>query len=102
MIPENIQISKLSNGLTLITVSEPWKQGIYCYTYVKVGACDEQLERDKGICHFIEHMVFRGTEDYTEEQIEKMITGRGGYYNAATSYSYTRYHLWTQKQYLND
>jgi len=102
MIPDNVQISTLSNGLTFITINQPWNQGIYCHAYVKVGSCDEQLVRDKGICHFIEHMVFRGTENYTEEQINKMITGRGGYFNGATSYSYTQYDMWTQREYFGD
>lgn len=102
MIPDNVQISTLANGLTLITINQPWNQGIYCYAYIKVGSCDEQLQRDKGICHFIEHMAFRGTENYTEEQINKMITGRGGYFNGSTSYSYTQYDMWTQKKYFSD
>ena len=102
MIADNAQISTLSNGLTLINIKQPWNKGIYCHAYVKVGSCDEQLDGDKGICHFIEHMVFRGTADYTKEEIEKMTTGRGGYYNAATSCSYTKYQMWTQKQFLPD
>lgn len=102
MIPENVQFSTLSNGLKLITINQPWHQGIHCYAYVNVGSCDEQLEGDKGICHFIEHMVFRGTIDYTKAKIDKMITGRGGYYNGSTSYSYTKYNMWTQKQFFQD
>lgn len=102
MIPENIQISKLANGLNLLTINQPWKNGIYCYAYIKVGSCDEQLERDKGICHFIEHMVFRGTEDYTEDEITQMITGRGGYFNGGTSYSYTQYNMWSQNEHFGD
>lgn len=102
MIPENVQISKLANGLTFITIDQPWNKGIYCYALVKVGSGDEQLERDKGICHFLEHMVFRGTEDYTKDEMNKIISGRGGYFNAATSISYTSYNMWTQIEYLDD
>ena len=102
MIPENIQISKLANGLTFITIDQPWNKGIYCYSLVKVGSGDEQLERDKGICHFLEHMVFRGTEEYTKDDMNKMIPGRGGYFNAATSISYTAYNMWSQIEYLED
>lgn len=102
MIPENVNISTLSNGLTLVTVDQPWKEGIYCSVYVKVGSCDEQLERDKGICHFIEHIILKETEDYTEEQIEKMITGRGGYFNASTSQDDTNYVFWTQPDFFED
>jgi len=102
MIPENVQISTLSNGLTLINVRQPWHSGIHCNAIVKVGSCDEQLERDKGICHFIEHMMFRGSEDYTEENITKMINGKGGFYNAATSYIYTNYYIWTQQKYFGE
>lgn len=102
MIPENVNISTLSNGLTLVTVDQPWKEGIYCNVYVKVGSCDEQLERDKGICHFIEHIILKETEDYTEEQIEKLITGRGGYFNGCTSSIYTKYIFWTQTDFFED
>lgn len=102
MIPENVQISKLANGLTLITIDQPWSKGIYCYSLVKVGSCDEQLEKDKGICHLLEHMVFRGTENYTKDQINQLIVGRGGTINAETSEAYTLYHMWSQVEFLED
>lgn len=102
MVPDNVQISKLSNGLTLIAIDQPWNQGIYCDAFIRVGSCDEQLAKDKGICHFIEHSVFRGTEDYSEEQIRELTIGRGGYCNAATSYEYTRYAMWTQPKFFTD
>ena len=100
MVPNNISISTLSNGLKLITIDQPWNEGVYCYAFVKVGSCDEQLEVDKGICHFLEHLVFRGTEEYTEEQITKLTTGKGGFINAATSYLSTLFQTWAQPEFL--
>ena len=102
MTNEGVQFFTLDNGLSLVIVNDPRVHGVYCRVDVQVGSCDEQLDRDRGICHMLEHMVWRGTKDYDEDQIIRLISGNGGSSNAMTGHHYTGYHGWTRKDHLGD
>ena len=52
--------------------------------WIKKGARSEPL-RVKGIAHFLEHLVFKGTKNYSHKEIKQEIEGRGGQLNAFTS-----------------
>lgn len=81
----------LPNGVRV--VSEPFDSvqsvavGIWCHT----GSRMEQNEQ-AGISHLIEHMLFKGTERRSAEQIAQEIEGRGGHLNAFTSKESTCYY----------
>jgi len=102
MTNDGVQFFTLDNGLSLITIHDPRIHGVYCSVDVQVGSCDEQLDRDRGICHLLEHMVWRGTKDYDEDQIIRMISGNGGFWNALTDHHLTRYYGWTMTQHLGE
>jgi len=59
--------------------------------FLRVGSRFEQ-KRLKGIAHFLEHMVFKGSESYSHRKIKQEIEGRGGLLNAFTSQELTAYH----------
>lgn len=102
MTNEGVQFFTLDNGLSLIAIHDPSVHGVYCSVDVQVGSCDEQLDRDRGICHILEHMVWRGTKDYDEDQIIRMISGNGGTSNACTGRHFTSYSGWTRSKHLGD
>jgi predicted Zn-dependent peptidase len=59
--------------------------------YIKVGSRYEE-KSEAGVSHFIEHMLFKGCQDWpTALDIAKEIEGRGGYLNASTSHEFTTY-----------
>ncbi|HEY54412.1 MAG TPA: insulinase family protein, partial [Caldilineae bacterium] len=59
--------------------------------YIKVGSRYEETS-EAGVSHFIEHMLFKGCQDWpTSLDIAKEIEGRGGYLNASTSHEFTTY-----------
>ncbi len=60
--------------------------------WVKVGSADERDE-EAGMCHFIEHMLFKGTEKRKVREAAKEIESLGGIINAYTSYDQTVYHI---------
>lgn len=91
---DSIEVAELSNHLTMITVRQPWARTIHADIFVKLGSADERRPGDFGLCHILEHMVFRGTEEYTEEEIVARTQGRGGYTNANTGDVRTQYHGW--------
>lgn len=77
----------LSNGLQLITIKRE-TQLASLNIGVKVGAiCEDKKER--GISHFIEHMLFKGTINRSNEELNAALESLGGEYNAYTDYTST-------------
>lgn len=86
----------LSNGLQLITIKKE-TQLASLNIGVKVGAtCEDKKER--GISHFIEHMLFKGTVNRSNEELNSALESLGGEYNAYTDYTSTVFNTMT----LND
>lgn len=80
-----------NNGLTVIYDKQPTKS-ISIQITVKVGSNNEN-NKNNGISHFIEHMLFEGTKKRTNEQISNEIESLGGEFNAATSSEMTYYYI---------
>lgn len=79
----------LKNGLTLITVQKPGK--LFSLNLgLQVGSLMEG-DWEKGICHFIEHMLFKGTVYEDNETLNRRIEMMGGDFNAYTDYISTVY-----------
>jgi len=80
---------KLDNGLTVLFEK---REGpvVSISSSVKFGAQYEN-EKIKGISHFIEHLVFKGTKNRTVQEIPKDIEGKGGVLNAFTGEEITCY-----------
>lgn len=76
--------TELDNGLRLVTVRKPGKL-FSMNLAIKVGALQEQPS-EKGICHFIEHMLFKGTQKETNASLNRKIELLGGDFNAYTDY----------------
>lgn len=74
----------LENGLTLLTVVKPGS--LFSLNLgIKIGALHEPLDQ-KGICHFIEHMLFKGTKTLDNQELNHRIEHLGGDFNAYTDY----------------
>ncbi|HEX5657959.1 MAG TPA: pitrilysin family protein [Polyangiales bacterium] len=86
-----LEVSRLDNGLTVISI--PWQSpGIVAYyTLVRVGARDEVEPGHTGFAHLFEHMMFRGTERYSESAYEERIQSFGADNNAYTTQDFTLY-----------
>lgn len=74
----------LENGITLVTVKKPGKL-FSLNMAVKVGSMVESLP-EKGLCHFIEHMLFKGTTSEDNAALNSRIEQLGGDFNAYTDY----------------
>ena len=83
----------LENGLRLITIKKE-TQIASLNIGVMVGAvCEENQER--GISHFIEHMLFKGTVNRDNEKLNSDLENLGGEYNAYTDYMSTVFNTTT-------
>ncbi|MEX2031993.1 MAG: pitrilysin family protein [Dehalococcoidia bacterium] len=85
------QITALPNGLRVIITPTPTAQAAAVSFFVGVGSRDED-PRTNGLSHFIEHMLFKGTERRpTPPAISEAIEGAGGSLNAFTTKEITCY-----------
>lgn len=82
----------LPNGLTVYVIENPQIPLVTLDMWVKVGSKDEPAEI-AGISHYIEHMLFKGTERLAVGDYDRRIEEMGGYLNAATSGDYTHYFI---------
>ena len=91
MLKLNFDVKKhyLDNGLEILTIKKD-TQIASINLGVKVGSIYESLE-EKGISHFIEHMLFKGTNKRNNEELNDELESLGGEYNAYTDYNSTVY-----------
>ncbi len=88
---ETWEISTLANGLRIVTTPMPSTQAVSVNIFVGVGSRSEPA-RLNGITHFLEHMVFKGTERRPDAiLIAQEIEGAGGTLNAYTNKEFTCY-----------
>ena len=82
--------TKLPNGLRIVTEKIESVKSISVGIWVKTGSRNE-TPKQAGITHFLEHMLFKGTEKRTAYDIALSMESVGGYLNAFTSSEYTCY-----------
>jgi predicted Zn-dependent peptidase len=82
------QKTVLNNGIKVITEEIPYLKSVSIGIWVTTGSRDEQPQ-ENGISHFIEHLLFKGTERRTALDIAKEIDSVGGTLNAFTGREYT-------------
>ncbi|MBI2607086.1 MAG: insulinase family protein [Deltaproteobacteria bacterium] len=81
----------LPNGLELVI--KPTNAPVVAFqAWVDVGSIDES-PAEAGYCHFLEHMLFKGTSRRTTAEIAGAVEGSGGDTNAFTSFEHTVYHI---------
>jgi predicted Zn-dependent peptidase len=78
----------LDNGIRVVTEEIPHLRSVAIGFWVKTGSRNESLPQN-GISHFIEHLLFKGTERYSAVEIAQLIDSVGGYMDASTSQEYT-------------
>jgi predicted Zn-dependent peptidase len=81
----------LQNGTRIITEKLEHSRALSLGIWVSVGSRDE-AEKESGISHFIEHMIFKGTEARDSLRIAKELDAIGGFSNAFTGKEYTCFH----------
>ena len=90
----------LSNGLSIVAEPMAHMQSVAFGIWIKVGGRYEKPPL-KGISHFIEHLLFKGSRRYSCRRIKESIEGVGGTLNGFTSEELTCYLVKIPKQYLS-
>lgn len=88
-----VETATLDNGLAVTTVALPHLHTAVCALFVKVGARFERAA-DNGLSHFVEHMLFRGTERYpTSLDLQTAVEQLGSSLHAETGRDRSLYQL---------
>lgn len=98
---DNSSIKKfiLENKITVIVYENPSSSTFTSDVWIKTGSINE-TEKNSGISHFLEHMLFKGTKKRKTGEIDRIIEGVGGRLNASTSMDFTHYYITLPKEYL--
>lgn len=93
IFPYPVTVYELDNGLKVVGVDYDSPGIIAYYTIVRVGSRNEVEKGFSGYAHFFEHMMFRGTENYSTDEYNKVIKRMGADSNAFTTDDWTAYHM---------
>jgi zinc protease len=80
----------LDNGLQVVVIEDHRAPVVVQMVWYKVGAADEPPGHS-GIAHFLEHLMFQGTDDLEPGEFSRTVAAQGGSDNAFTSWDYTAY-----------
>src|SRR5438132_12759914 len=89
---DQVQTTRLANGLTILSEHMPGLRSISFGIWVRRGSRHESPALN-GICHFIEHAVFKGSERRTAKQIATESDRLGGHLDAYTAHGITGFAL---------
>jgi predicted Zn-dependent peptidase len=89
----------LANGLCLIGEVNKSAKSAAVGFFIKTGARDESLQIN-GVSHFLEHMLFKGTEKLSAFEVNEAFDRTGAEFNAATGEEYTIYYAKVLPEYL--
>ena len=84
-------VHTLENGLEIVVIPNHRAPIVTQMLWYKVGAADEPLGKS-GIAHYLEHLMFKGTEKVGPFEFSQLIERHGGRDNAMTSWDFTAYH----------
>ena len=83
-LPEGVARTELDGGVRVITDAMPSVRSVALGLWVRTGSRDEHPGQ-AGVSHFLEHLLFKGTERYSAIEISELFDGLGASTNAATS-----------------
>lgn len=90
----------LDNGLRIIMNHMPKMKSVSLGIWIKAGGRYEDA-RNKGISHYLEHLLFKGTKKYSYRKLKELIEGKGGNLNGFTSEEVTCYLVKLPYRYLD-
>jgi zinc protease len=90
---ESIERFTLPNGLTVLLKKDAAAPVCSVQVWVKTGSIHESTHLGAGLSHYLEHMLFKGTERRAGREISATVQAHGGYINAYTTFDRTVYYI---------
>ncbi|WP_246176693.1 M16 family metallopeptidase [Parvibaculum sedimenti] len=89
--PRAPEMFRLANGMGVLVIPDHRAPVVTHMVWYRVGAADETPGKT-GLAHFLEHLMFKGTEKIAPGEFSKTIARNGGQDNAFTNYDFTAYY----------
>lgn len=89
-MPEGITTFQLENGMDVVVIEDHRAPVVVQMVWYRIGSADETSGKS-GIAHYLEHLMFKGTETVASGEFSRIVAENGGMDNAFTSYDYTAY-----------
>ncbi|MEO1422615.1 MAG: pitrilysin family protein, partial [Pseudomonadota bacterium] len=87
---ENVSSFTLENGLQVVVIEDDRAPVVTNMVWYKVGSADDPRGKS-GIAHYLEHLMFKGTDELAPGEFSEIVAANGGQGNAFTSYDFTGY-----------
>ena len=87
----NPETFRLGNGMQVVVVPNHRVPVVIQMVWYRVGSADEPPAKS-GLAHFLEHLMFKGTDKLAAGEFSRILARNGGTENAFTSYDYTGYY----------
>lgn len=84
---------RFGNGLTVLIKEDKSHPVVSLQYWVGTGSMNEGHWQGSGLSHLLEHLVFKGTEHYSGQDLARKVQERGGHWNAYTSVNRTVYYI---------
>lgn len=98
-LAQPVESFRLANGLDIVVVKDRRAPVVTHMVWYRNGSADDPAG-SSGIAHFLEHLMFKGTERWPAGEFSKIVAGFGGQENAFTSFDYTAYFQRVPKEHL--
>ncbi|SDD92425.1 zinc protease [Paracoccus isoporae] len=89
-MPPGVSHFTLDNGLEAVVIEDHRAPVVVQMLWYKIGSADE-VPGKTGLAHYLEHLMFKGTEQVEPGEFSRTVTANGGRDNAFTSYDFTTY-----------
>ena len=90
---------RLANGLEVVVIPDHRTPVVTHMVWYRNGSADDPIGKS-GIAHFLEHLMFKGTEKHPQGEFSNVVAELGGQENAFTSVDYTAYYQRVAKEHL--
>ncbi len=87
---ETVSGFTLANGMEVVVIEDHRAPVVTHMVWYRIGSADERPGKS-GIAHFLEHLMFKGTDDVPSGRFSEIVEAQGGNDNAFTSSDYTAY-----------
>ena len=87
------QVYTCASGLKVLTLPRHEAPVVAVHVWVETGSVQEGRYAGSGISHLLEHMVFKGTQEYSAAELNESVSALGGLWNAYTSTDRTVFHI---------
>lgn len=98
--PLKVETFTLENGMQAVVIPNHRVPAVSHMVWFRIGSADEK-PGVSGLAHYLEHMMFKGTDKLKVGEYSQVVSKHGGDHNAFTSYDYTGYYVNIAKENLS-